>query len=160
MAFLWSVSTGMVPLGTLPGATTSAAYAINNAGQVVGESSSTTGMHAFLWVEKKGMQDLGTLSGGDYSTAAAINNTGEVVGTSGSSLGTRAFLWDEAHGMQDLNGLISSNAGTVLAGALAINDAGQIVAYGNKSHGSPQHEVVQLDHASHVGSVHVYLLTP
>src|SRR5215470_11099745 len=38
-AFLWSKSTGMVDLGTLPGGTISGAVGINDAGSVVGYSN-------------------------------------------------------------------------------------------------------------------------
>ena len=72
-------------LGTLPGSTSSIATAINNSGQVVGNS----GDHAFLW-QNGVMTDLGTLPGSTSSTATAINNSGQVVGNSGN----HAFFWD------------------------------------------------------------------
>jgi probable HAF family extracellular repeat protein len=58
--------------------------AINNAGQVVGLSSTKSGeQHAFLWQASTGMRDLGTL-GGTSSEAMGINNKGQVVGHSGT----------------------------------------------------------------------------
>ncbi len=60
----------MIDLGTLNGSDNSEATAINNAGQVVGDS----GSHAFLWDAVNGMIDLG---GG---TPAAINANGQVTG--------------------------------------------------------------------------------
>jgi probable HAF family extracellular repeat protein len=61
------------------GGTTSRAYGINSAGQVVGYSTIANGLHAFLWSASGGMQDLGTL-GGNTSDAYAINSAGQVVG--------------------------------------------------------------------------------
>ena len=106
-------------LGTLPGSTSSIATAINNSGQVVGNS----GDHAFLW-QNGVMTDLGTLPGSTSSTATAINNSGQVVGNSGN----HAFFWDKGV-MTDL-GTLPGYTGSVVA--RAINDSGQVVgASGN-----------------------------
>jgi probable HAF family extracellular repeat protein len=53
-----------VDLGTL-GGTDSAALAVNDAGQVVGESMprGDATVHAFSWTQAAGMVDLGTLGG-------------------------------------------------------------------------------------------------
>src|SRR5262245_34043691 len=71
----------ILDLGTLGGDDGATARGINNSGQVVGGSYSTsTGQgHAFLWQSGTGMQDLGTL-GGMGSGASSINNSGQVVG--------------------------------------------------------------------------------
>jgi probable HAF family extracellular repeat protein len=158
-AFL-SSNGAMTDLGLLPNQTSAVAQFINNAGQVVGSSSGPEGTLAFIWDKSNGMQNLGTLPGGDYSQANALNSAGIVVGASGSVLSTRAFIWDAANGMQDLNGLIPQNAGVILAGASAINDRGQIVAYGGVAHDLSHDRVVQLDHEGHAGPLHVFLLTP
>jgi probable HAF family extracellular repeat protein/T5SS/PEP-CTERM-associated repeat protein len=104
-AVLWG-SGGIVDLGDLGNLwdTDSAAYGINDAGQVVGGSYNDAGeFHAFRW-QNGGMQDLGTL-GGDTGTAMAINEAGQVVGASrpAGSIPVHAFLWDG--GMQDLGAL-------------------------------------------------------
>jgi probable HAF family extracellular repeat protein len=116
-------------LGTLPAPYNLSSYGngINDAGQVVGKSlSSTYGVyHAFLYTSGVGMQDLGTLPGFTYASVANdINNAGQVVGTSLASSGyTRAVLWSSGGGMQDLGGLNP----TIISSAAAINTAGQVV---------------------------------
>jgi probable HAF family extracellular repeat protein/T5SS/PEP-CTERM-associated repeat protein len=115
-------SGGIVDLGDLGNLwdADSAAYGINDAGQVVGGSYNDAGeFHAFLW--NGGMQDLGTL-GGDTGTAMAINEKGQVVGSSrpAGSIPVHAFLWDG--GMQDLGTL-----GWHQSIAYDINEKGQVV---------------------------------
>src|SRR5205814_3456910 len=57
-AFSWTEAGGMVDLGTLGGY--SAASAVNDNGQVVGESATADSpQHAFSWTEAGGMIDLG-----------------------------------------------------------------------------------------------------
>lgn len=120
-AVLWG-SSGIVDLGDLDLAwpAISAAYGINDAGQVVGGSyDEFANFHAFLW-QNGGMQDLGTL-GGDYSEAEAINENGQVVGVSRLANSTpHAFLWDGA--MQDLGALTWDQSI-----AYDINDREQVV---------------------------------
>jgi probable HAF family extracellular repeat protein len=91
-AFLWKSGT-TVDLGTL-GGLISRARAINASGQVVGESSTSSGqVHAFLW-EAGQMRDLGTLPGAATCWASAINQRGQVVGACDTDTGRRAFLWE------------------------------------------------------------------
>lgn len=72
----------LVDLGTLPGGSSSAAYDINDAGQVVGESNSADGptLHAALW-QGGTVTELGHRGGPTNSSVAlAINNAGQIVG--------------------------------------------------------------------------------
>ena len=121
-AVLWG-SGGIVDLGDLDlqWPAISAAYGINDAGQVVGGSyDASANFHAFLW-QNGSMQDLGTL-GGDYSSAEAINETGQVVGTARLADATpHAFLWQNGS-MQDLGALTWDQSI-----AYDINDKGQVV---------------------------------
>ncbi|MDX2148847.1 MAG: hypothetical protein SFZ23_15135 [Planctomycetota bacterium] len=59
-AFLWSASTGFVPLGTLPGRKNSEALAISERGEiVVGVSYNTASDRAaFYWTARRGMRPL------------------------------------------------------------------------------------------------------
>lgn len=121
-AVLWG-SGGIVDLGDLDPLwpAISAAYGINDAGQVVGGSyDASANYHAFLW-QNGSMQDLGTL-GGDYSSAEAINENGQVVGTARLANSTpHAFLWQNGS-MQDLGALTWGQSI-----AYDINDKGQVV---------------------------------
>ena len=107
------------------------AFAINNRGQVVGESDlpgDATG-HAFLWTKEDGMQDLGTLPGDFSSVAYGINNKGQVVLQSCDlNFNCRIALWQEGV-MTDLNTLTPPGS-LYLVSPFAINDRGEIAGLG------------------------------
>jgi probable HAF family extracellular repeat protein len=119
----------MKDLGTL-GGSISAGSAINDSGQVTGNSYTGGGnVHAFLYSGGM-MQDLGTLAGGSYSYGSGINESGHVVGYSElGSGGNHAFLYSGGL-MMDLNDLLNPGSGWILTEAHAINDAGQITGKG------------------------------
>ena len=107
-------------LGDLGGGS-SGAVAINNRGQVAGNSYVKAGAwHAFVWQNGK-MTDLGTL-GGDRSYAEAINDAGQIVGWSTTAGGEgHAFLWERGK-MTDLGVLPGGDGST----AVVINQSGDI----------------------------------
>ena len=111
-----------VDLGTL-GGTLSAPRALNDIGEVVGESTigPGTARHAFLWTATGGIVDLGTL-GGANSVANDVNAFGQVVGVSQTTMAPHAFLWTATGGMLDLGTL-----GGSYSEAAAVNDHGQVV---------------------------------
>jgi len=119
----------MLDLGTLSGGCSSLGTAINDAGQIIGQSdlNGFEGQHAFLWSDGV-MQDLGTLGG--YSFPIGLNYKGQVVGSSIANDGQiHAFLYTDGT-MYDLNQLVIGLEGTLLSVANGINDRGQIVATG------------------------------
>ena len=146
-AFLWTPGVGMQDLGTLsPDLTSSIAYDINNAGQVVGRGFPAERRNlpptdpeylsrAFLWAPGNGMQDLGDLGGG-YSVAYAINDAGQVVGRSWLDRSVfeygvlySAFLWTSDEGMRSLGGVWQVPS---VSAAYGINEFGQVVGTSDK----------------------------
>jgi len=88
--------------------------AINNLGQVVGNSKTSTGaLDGFLWSNGT-MTDLGS-----SFSPAAINDSGVIVG---------GQLVDSGGTPQNLNNLIPAGSPYQIQGASGINDNGQIVA--------------------------------
>jgi probable HAF family extracellular repeat protein len=105
------------------------AYDINERGQVVGVSTTSTGVHAVLW-ENGTITDLGTLPGDDYSEARGINERGQIMGLSGMWTNTpfpcdagacNAVLWENGT-ITDLGMPI-----TYFDEHYGINNRGQIV---------------------------------
>ena len=116
-------------LGNLGGAQATFPYAINNGGQVVGQSNLTGDVvfHAFLW--RKGvMADLGVLPGDVNSIAFWLNDPGQAVGVSyGPNFSTmRAFLWQNG-AMTDLNTRVRPGSTSLyLLWGNSINSGGEI----------------------------------
>jgi probable HAF family extracellular repeat protein len=121
-----------------PGDSTSAATAVNEAGEAVGISGSCdvavgafSARHSLLWVDGHPIR-LPTLGGAGWNTPMAINNGGAVVGfsdlpgdVSGGVLTPNflSFLWTRQGGIVNLGAL----AGDPQSEATGINDFGQIV---------------------------------
>jgi probable HAF family extracellular repeat protein len=138
-AFFWE-NGAMRDLGTLGTGNDALAMAINERGQVIGISytSSTPNQVAtgcsfngspiptvdpFLWDKQSGMIDLGTL-GGTCGFPAWISDHGQVVGWSdlGGDLVNHPFRWTKAGDMQDLGTL-----GGSFGQASMTNDSGEVV---------------------------------
>lgn len=160
-AILWKngVETALGALN--PASKCSGATSINDLGQVVGWSATTSAacyqlsgteapVHAFLWEAAAGMRDLGTLPGDTSSAASRVSPTGVVIGASGSAIVNdpvltyaievvgRPFIWSRERGMRDLNQMIDPQSGWTLNSAADINLWGQIVGTGTvdrKTHG-------------------------
>lgn len=125
-----TVSGQLTNLGTL-GGVRSRAFAVNNAGQVVGWSSTGAGeWHSYVWSAATGMVDLGAATAPRIESFAwDINNLGVIVGHT-NNLGThRAYVWQNGV-TTDLNSLLPSNSGWVLERANAINDYNCITGWG------------------------------
>jgi uncharacterized membrane protein len=123
-----------IDLGTL-GGRESAAYSINDAGQIVGEAENIWWSWRAALFDQTGAGnniDLGTL-GGNYSCAHSINHTGQIVGWAyNSQHNCRATLFDRTGSGNniDLNSLIDPATGWNLWRAYSVNDSGWIVGQG------------------------------
>jgi probable HAF family extracellular repeat protein len=147
-ALLWEDGIA-IDLGTLGGKLNNFAEAINNNGEVVGESDlrGDETSHAFLWTpETQKMEDLGTLKGDYWSVAIDVNDAGQIVGASVNKDFTdvRAFVRQNGK-LVDLNTLVAGKTSLSLQTACRINSAGEIdgIAFDPKT-----------------GDVHAYLAKP
>ncbi len=128
--------TPLQDLGTLGGAQ-SYPEALNDSGQIAGNSYTHGNVHAFVWMnDGTRMKDLGTL-GGTQSGAYDMNSSGQVAGQanlSGDAI-SHAFLWrNDGTKIQDLNTLIDPTDPlkpyVTLIYARYINDRSDILADG------------------------------
>jgi probable HAF family extracellular repeat protein len=141
-ATLWDG--GILDLGTLAPDQYSKARAINDAGQVVGDSyndAPAVFTTPFVW-SAGGMTELPRPFAYPYGNALDINNFGQIVGDAGSSTYRTAVLWDGGS-LIALQDLIPSGSGWQLDAAMSINDLGEIAGYGRIG-----------------GQTHAFLLTP
>ncbi len=123
----------LTDLGTL-GGWGSSPNAINENGQVIGQSVTADGQwHAFVW-QNGTMTDLGTL-GGSESYAYAINENGQVIGRALTADGQEhAFVWQNGT-MTDLS------LGGTWSYPTAINENGQVIG-GSLTAGGQWHAFV------------------
>lgn len=143
-AFLWTKGQGMQDLGTL-GGPDSAAWFINDGGQIAGESftsftanpsSGVPTIDPFFWDPKdRKMLDLGGL-GGTFGAALFMNGQGQVIGLSNLPGDTtyHPFIWSKSEGMKDLGTL-----GGTVAAPHWINDSGEVVGFANLSGDQNRH---------------------
>jgi probable HAF family extracellular repeat protein len=101
IAALWQEGIGFTDLGWLPGANNAVTYALNDAGQAVGNAGTfgVAGTRGFLWWATHGLQDLNDLldpalgAGWLILDANAISEAGLIAGRGWHpSLGYRAIL--------------------------------------------------------------------
>lgn len=111
-------------LGTLGGGSWSAAYGLNDTGEVVGSAMLANGhFEGFTWSLQTGMVGLGSLGGKD-SHATAVNALGQVTGSASLSNGYQhAVLYSNGRTV-DLGSLGTSNSY-----GYAINNSGIVVGY-------------------------------
>ena len=133
-AVLWQADTTLVDLGGFVATGDSEAWAINDAGVVVGYGFTNSQKHAAMWQKGSSgvykITDLGVIPGGNYSMACGINNKGHIVGYSSTNTtaGTPAVACAWINGvMFDLNKATTNLASYVLSRAYAINDSDRIV---------------------------------
>ena len=108
----------------VPGGTATAAYGINNAGQIVGSVDTTTGTQAF--VDSGGTFTTFAAPGADQTIAMGINNSGQVVGRASDGTNpTQGFLYSGGT-LTTINN--PTGTGEYLE-ASGINDGGQIVGF-------------------------------
>lgn len=131
-AVVWDAAGAITSLGTL-GGDYSQAWGMNEAGDVVGESSNSVGtMDGFLWSASDGMAPLGLVETDVRTRPLDVNVSRELVGirflyepASTILLARRAFYWSAGAGLVDLHALGGFTSDYSVAPA--INDAGQVV---------------------------------
>ncbi|WP_028048298.1 DUF3466 family protein [Cellulomonas sp. URHD0024] len=134
--YVWK-SGAVTYLPGLDGTTrSSAAYAINDAGSVVGAAPTPGGFgtNAVYWSSNGVITDLGTVDGAQYNAAKSINGAGQVVGSADPKCQpcapARAWIWQSGTPATPLDTLLPVGSGWTLRDATGINDRGEIVGTG------------------------------
>jgi len=126
-ALRYSPGSGFADLGDLGGGQ-AVPRGINQHGDAFGFSRTESGIdYNFVYHDGAGMTSMGTMA-----VAAQLfdmNNQGWVVGMFTDSP-WRAFVWTEELGYVDLNGLLAPGTNAHFTMPLAVNDFGQIAAWG------------------------------
>jgi probable HAF family extracellular repeat protein len=124
LAFRWTRSEGIRPIGTLPSEFTYA-WDINSAGHIVGSSPFPSPFveHAYLWTPKAGLRDLGA-GGGLRSEATRVNDHDVAVGfTITTSRTFHGFVWSRDMGYFEIVG----GSPQIDTSAEDVNNHGQVV---------------------------------
>jgi probable HAF family extracellular repeat protein len=79
---------------TAPGSTSTVAYGVNDFGQIVGQSSGSSGNLSFIRSSDGHLQNILPPTIEALVQAVAINNSGKLVGNYVDNNGQHAFLWD------------------------------------------------------------------
>ncbi|MBN1845535.1 MAG: hypothetical protein JW810_07615, partial [Sedimentisphaerales bacterium] len=95
-------------------------WALNDAGQVVGNYNDGSHDHAFLWDSTDGMQALGTT----YGKAYDINGAGRVAGQTLAGTGYNHACVFQSGTVTDIHALSTTDSS-----ALGLNDVGQVVGW-------------------------------
>jgi len=124
-------------LGTMGGGSWSAAYGLNDAGEVVGSAMLANGhFEAFTWTAQTGMLALGNLGGMD-SHATSVNELGQATGAAALSSGYQhAVLYSNGQAL-DLGSLSGTNSY-----GYSINDSGVVVGYSDVAGSANPHAFV------------------
>jgi len=111
-------------LGVIDGEQFSLGNGINNLGQIVGGSLSTSDFQwqPMTWKRQAGMSFLGMISGTLYAQARAINDAGQIIGIDQTGTADLSFYTDPHTGLKFLKGLGGNSTY-----ADAINQQGVIV---------------------------------
>lgn len=141
----------IVDLGALPGDTQSFASAVNEAGQIVGSSSTSLQQgRAVLW-EHGVIRDLGGSEYGARVGASDINNVGQIVGAARSASGANtSLLWSNGV-ITNLNPVLGQAAEQCRA--VGINDGGQIAVLCSNAYDDVAYRLNPVAAGSDVGVV-------
>ena len=134
LPFAWDPEAGLRVPALAPGVKGSA-NAVAVSGSVVGRLTAGAGTRAFIWTPPAEPRPLPELPGGErYAEALDVNGDGVVVGRAVTGAGMTAVLWAGDGEPRALEDLIADGAPEDLRlfAAPAVNEAGQIVAYGRR----------------------------
>ncbi|HEU4424707.1 MAG TPA: hypothetical protein VFR67_19455, partial [Pilimelia sp.] len=136
-AVKWSANGTPSALFGLPGEVWGRAWDINNAGVVVGHSSTADGMHAVRWSAGGTITRLREIAGNPWSQAYGINGSGVVVGAvygPAPDYVSTPVRWSATNTVTTLR----MPAGYNYAEAIAINAGGTIVGHASNGLGGNQ----------------------
>jgi probable HAF family extracellular repeat protein len=129
-AMFWGAGGTVMSLGVLDGGDYSAAFGLNDIGEIVGSSNTSTVVRAVVWAAGR-MEVLDLLPDDVASEAFAINNSSDVVGYSSGPNGVSAVLWKGRRDIQRLGTLPGGDYSV----AYAINIRGDVVGESTSAQG-------------------------